>query len=308
MLITMNFYKNYAISDDYNNVKNTFALSWYSFLLRIFEFMGAIGVFDSGYGGLTVLKSLLEKMPEYDFIYYGDNDRAPYGTRTFEEVYEYTLAAVKKLFERGCPLVILACNTASAKALRSIQQKYLPLHAPDKRVLGVIRPSAEVVWAMSETHHIGLLATEGTVRSESYRLELEKFSPGTILYQHACPAWVPLIEDDSWDTEAGRSLIQQDVAQLLAMSPEIDTVLLACTHYPIVAGYLRTIIPSHIRIVSQGEIVASSLADYLERHPAIDGELSRNRTVHYYTSGNAGLFNQQAEKIIHMRTNAVEME
>lgn len=266
--------------------------------------MGAIGVFDSGYGGLTILKSLLEKMPEYDFIYYGDNLRAPYGIRTFEEVYEFTLDAVKKLFDRGCPLVILACNTASAKALRSIQQKYLPQNAPEKRVLGVIRPSAEVVGAMSKTHHIGLLATEGTVRSNSYRLELDHFSPQTNLFQQACPAWVPLIEEDQFDTEEGRRQIQADVNQLLDASSEIDTVLLACTHYPIVAPFLKTIIPKHIQIVSQGEIVSESLLNYLNRHPEMDELLSRNGTVNYFTSGSPELFDLQAEKIIHMKTNA----
>lgn len=269
--------------------------------------MGAIGVFDSGYGGLTILKSLVETMPEYDFIYYGDNLRAPYGTRTFEEVYEYTLAAVRKLFDKGCPLVILACNTASAKALRSIQMKYLPENEPEKRVLGVIRPSAEVVGAMSKTHRIGLLATEGTVRSESYRLELEKFSPETKLYQLACPEWVPLIENDSWDTEAGREQIEKDVQKLLSLSSEIDTILLACTHYPIVESYLRAIIPPSIQIVSQGEIVAISLKNYLERHPELDGQLTRHGTVSYYTSGSPELFNQQAEKIIHMKTNGVKV-
>lgn len=266
--------------------------------------MGAIGVFDSGYGGLTILKSLVEKLPEYDFIYYGDNLRAPYGTRTFEEVYEFTLAAVEELFEKGCPLVILACNTASAKALRSIQRKYLPVSAPDKRVLGVIRPSAEVVGLLSKTHHIGLLATEGTVRSESYQLELNKFSPHTHLFQHACPAWVPLIEDGIFDTEEGRAQIQKDVKQLLEMSAEIDTILLACTHYPIVESYLRTIIPNHIQIISQGNIVAESLKDYLDRHVEIDAQLTKNGTIRYYTSGSPELFDLQAEKIIHVKTKA----
>lgn len=269
--------------------------------------MGAIGVFDSGYGGLTILKSLLDKMPEYDFIYYGDNLRAPYGTRTFQEVYEFTLDAVQKLFEKGCPLVILACNTASAKALRSIQQKDLLLMSPEKRVLGVIRPSAEVVGELSKTHRIGLLATEGTVRSESYRLELEKFSPHIKLFQHACPKWVPLIEEGLSGSEEGRKQFENDVKQLLDMSSEIDVILLACTHYPIVAPFLRTIVPNHIQIVSQGEIVAESLTDYLVRHPEMNALLSKNGLVSYYTSGSPELFNLQAEKIIHMKTNAKTM-
>lgn len=270
--------------------------------------MGAIGVFDSGYGGLTVLKSLLEYMPDYDFIYYGDNKRAPYGTRSFEEVYEFTLEAVKQLFDKGCPLVILACNTASAKALRSIQRKYLPEAAPDKRVLGVIRPSAEVVGRLSKTHHIGLLATEGTVRSESYRLELEKFSPHIELFQHACPAWVPLIEAGNAHSEEGQKQVKEDVRKLLEMSPDMDTILLACTHYPILASYLQTIIPDTVQLVSQGDIVAESLKNYLYRHPEIDQQLTKTASVTYYTSGSPELFNQQAEKIIHMKTNARSIE
>jgi glutamate racemase len=270
--------------------------------------MGAIGVFDSGYGGLTILKSLLEKLPEYDFIYYGDNNRAPYGTRSFEEVYEFTLDAVQKLFEKGCPLVILACNTASAKALRTIQQKYVPANAPDKRVLGVIRPSAEVVGALSKTHHIGLLATEGTVRSESYRLELEKFSPHIFLYQHACPTWVPLIEAGEIFSEEGKLQIQEDISKLLEQSEEMDTILLACTHYPIIESYLRTIVPSSIQLVSQGDIVSDSLSDYLKRHAEMEEQLTKNGTVEYYTSGDPELFDLQAEKIIHMKTRARLME
>lgn len=266
--------------------------------------MGAIGVFDSGYGGLTILKSLLEYLPENDFIYYGDNYNAPYGTRSFEEVYEFTLDAVKKLLEKDCPLIILACNTASAKALRSIQQKYLSVEHPTKRVLGVIRPSAEIVGALSKTNNIGLLATEGTVRSDSYKLELNKFSPHIDLFQLACPAWVPLIELDLHNSEDGKKQIQEDVEKLLEMSPDIDTILLACTHYPIVENYLRTIIPQNISIISQGKIVAESLIDYLNRHPEIDALLSKNSTVQYFTSGSPEIFSLQAEKIIHMKTNA----
>lgn len=269
--------------------------------------MGAIGVFDSGYGGLTILKSLLEYLPENDFIYYGDNFRAPYGTRSFEEVYEFTLDAVKKLLEKDCPLIVLACNTASAKALRSIQQKFMSIEHPDKRVLGVIRPSAEVVGELSKTHQIGLLATEGTVRSESYKLELNKFSPHINLFQQACPAWVPLIESDMYNSEAGKQQIQEDVNKLLAMSPDMDTVLLACTHYPILENYLRTIIPSNISIVSQGKIVAESLVNYLNRHSEMDTLLSKNGTVRYFTSGDSVAFNLQAEKIMHMKTNAEKL-
>lgn len=270
--------------------------------------MGAIGVFDSGYGGLTILKSFLQKMPDYDFVYYGDNERAPYGTRSFEEVYEFTLEAVIKLFEMGCPIVILACNTASAKALRTIQQKYLPVHYPDRRVLGVIRPSAEVVGKLSKTHHIGLLATEGTVRSESYRLELEKFHPHIQLYQQACPTWVPLIEEDKYNTEEGKKQIKEDVEKLLSNSTEIDTILLACTHYPIVAPYLESIVSKTIQVISQGEIIADSLIDYLQRHTEIEARLSKMGKVDYFTSGDSDVFNKQAEKIIHFQTNASLMK
>jgi glutamate racemase len=266
--------------------------------------MGAIGVFDSGYGGLTILKSLLGKLPEYDFIYYGDNLRAPYGTRSFEEVYEFTLAAVQKLFDLGCPLVILACNTASAKALRSIQQNYLPKHAPDKRVLGVIRPSTELVGAMSNSHSIGLLATEGTVKSESYLIELEKFSPETTLYQHACPAWVPLIENGQHETEEGKKIIQKDIELLLEKSPNIDTLLLACTHYPIVEEYIKSVVGPSIQVISQGDIVASSLVDYLERHSEMKNRLTKNSSINYFTSGEPTLFDEQAQRIIHMETHS----
>lgn len=270
--------------------------------------MGAIGVFDSGYGGLTILKSLIEKMPQYNFIYYGDNERAPYGTRSFEEVYEFTLEAVQKLFEHGCPLVILACNTASAKALRTIQQKYLPVHAPTNRVLGVIRPSAEIVGELSRTHHIGLLATEGTVRSNSYALELEKFSPHIELFQHACPGWVSMIEEGIINSPEGLAKIKEDVEQLLNQSEQIDTILLACTHYPIIKHLIGQFVPESVTLVSQGEIVAESLIDYLNRHSEIDEKLEKNSEVVYYTSGDPLLFDQQAEKILQFKTKAIHME
>lgn len=266
--------------------------------------MSAIGVFDSGYGGLTVLKSLMAKLPQHDFIYYGDNERAPYGERTFEEVYEFTLEATKKLFDLGCPLVILACNTASAKALRSIQQKYLPINEPSKRVLGVIRPSAEVVGELSHTHHIGLLATEGTVRSNSYKLELEKFSPHIELFQWACPKWVPLIEEDMVYTDLGKKQIQHDVDDLLALSPAIDTIILACTHYPIIEDLIRSVVPPSIQLVAQGDIVAQSLVDYLERHPEMNEKIAKNATVTYYTSGDSKLFDRQAKKFMDLDTQS----
>jgi len=270
--------------------------------------MGKIGVFDSGYGGLTVLQSLVEKLPNYDFIYYGDNLRAPYGTRSFNEVYRYTLKAVQELIAMDCPLIILACNTASAKALRSIQQHYIAKHEPNKRVLGVIRPSAEVIDRYSKTKHIALLATPGTVKSDSYKIELEKFAPHSTLYQYACTNWVSLIENNQWNTPFGEQQITHDLNRLLDQSKQIDTLLLACTHYPILIPLLVKKTPKNIRIIAQGDIVANSLVDYLMRHPQMDQQLSKKATIQYYTSGDPALFNLQAQKIIHMNTQAIQWE
>jgi glutamate racemase len=258
--------------------------------------MGPIGVFDSGYGGLTVLEDLKKRLPSYDYLYLGDNARAPYGTRSFDVVYEFTLEAVKELFNRGCSLVIIACNTASAKALRTIQQNDLPRIAPEKRVLGVIRPSTEVIGTISETGHVGVLATEGTVRSESYVIELKKFSPETIIHQHACPMWVPLIENDRQDSEAGKLFIKEDLELLLSKDPDIDTILLACTHYPILKQYIESVVPNHVKIVSQGSIVAESLVDYLERHPEIERNCSKGGQIQFLTSENAEVFNAKASQ------------
>jgi len=267
--------------------------------------MGKIGVFDSGYGGLTVLESLRKKLPQYDFLYYGDNIRAPYGTRTFDEVYNYTLSAVKELISMDCPLIILACNTASAKALRSIQQNYLIKYAPEKRVLGVIRPSAEILGQLSKSHHIGLLATIGTVNSNSYQIELQKFSPHSKLYQYACSNWVSLIESDTWNTQQGHKEIIYDLKNLLTLSDQMDIILLACTHFPILARFLRENIPNNIRIISQGDIVATSLIDYLQRHKEIDKRLTKNTKVEYYTTGDANIFNLQAKKLLTLNVQSI---
>ncbi|TNF47120.1 MAG: glutamate racemase [Bacteroidetes bacterium] len=256
--------------------------------------MGPIGVFDSGYGGLTILQDLRNKLPEYDYLYLGDNARAPYGTRSFDVVYEFTYEAVRELFDRGCHLVILACNTASAKALRTIQQKDLPTLAPNKRVLGVIRPSAEVIGSITKTGHVGVLATEGTVRSNSYFLELQKLSPETIIEQHACPMWVPLIENDRHTSEAGKMFIKEDLDQLLDKDPQIDTILLGCTHYPILKEFIESYVPKNIHVVSQGAIVAESLADYLMRHPEIERNCTKNSNVDFLTSENVEIFNRKA--------------
>ncbi|GAB3321665.1 glutamate racemase [Larkinella ripae] len=258
-----------------------------------------IGVFDSGYGGLTVLKSIVRQLPQYDYVYLGDNARTPYGTRSFETVYHYTLECVQHLFAMGCRLVILACNTASAKALRNIQQLDLPTLAPDLRnrpvrVLGVIRPTTEVIGQYSKTGHIGILATRGTVSSESYTVEIEKFFPTLNVYQEACPMWVPLVENGEHDSPGADYFVQKHLNRLLVQSPEIDTVLLACTHYPLLLPKIRQFIPDTLTVLSQGEIVARSLEDYLHRHPEIDAQCSRGQTLNFYTTDSADEFAQKA--------------
>jgi glutamate racemase len=256
--------------------------------------MGPIGVFDSGYGGLTVLKELKKILPQYDYLYLGDNARAPYGTRSFEVVYEFTLQAVEELFSRGCSLVILACNTASAKALRSIQIKDLPIIAPEKRVLGVIRPSTESLGKLSKTGHIGVLATPGTVKSKSYSIETAKFFPEIKVTERACPMWVPIIENNRQDSEAGRLFLSEDFNALLESDKEIDTVILACTHYPLVANYLKEISPRGIEIISQGEIVANRLKDYLARHAEIDVKCSKDGSLQFLTTETSEIFEEKA--------------
>ncbi len=255
---------------------------------------GPIGVFDSGYGGLTVLSEIVKQLPEYDYLYLGDNARAPYGTRSFDVVYEYTLEAVKELFSRGCELVVIACNTSSAKALRTIQQNDLPKIDDNKRVLGVIRPSTEVIGGLTKTGHIGILATEGTVKSESYVIELKKFSPTTVVVQHACPMWVPLIENNEHLSVAGKLFIQEDLQLLLKKDPKIDVIVLACTHYPILKEYIETIVPSTIEIISQGKIVAEKLSDYLKRHNQLEKSCSKNGEIHFLTTENSLDFDRKA--------------
>ncbi|MBL1281378.1 MAG: glutamate racemase [Fluviicola sp.] len=256
--------------------------------------MGPIGIFDSGYGGLTILNDIRKKLPEYDYLYLGDNARAPYGTRSFEVVYEFTLQAVNELFNRGCELVIVACNTASAKALRTIQQEDLVKIDAQKRVLGVIRPSSEIIGQYTQSNHIGILATQGTVDSESYLIEINKFSPQCDVYQQACPMWVPLIENNEQDTKAGREFIKKDIEALLAMNKRIDTILLGCTHYPVIKEYIESVVPENVEIIAQGNIVANSLADYLLRHPLMNSQCTKNGTVHFLTTENAEEFNKNA--------------
>lgn len=255
---------------------------------------GPIGVFDSGYGGLTVLREIMAALPAYDYVYLGDNARVPYGTRSFETVYRYTLECVEQLFALDCPLVILACNTASAKALRTIQQKDLPGMAPDRRVLGVIRPTTEIIGNRSLTGHIGVFATPGTVNSGSYLIEIEKFFPEVKVTQEACPMWVPLVENNEHLSPGAEYFIRKHTDALLAQDPDIDTVLLACTHYPLLMPQLRKALPAHIRIISQGPIVAGSLTDYLRRHPELDSRLTRKGRRSYFTTESSHDFDQKA--------------
>jgi len=253
-----------------------------------------IGIFDSGYGGLTVFKEIEALMPSYDYIYLGDNARAPYGSRSFESVYQYTLSSVKWLFEQGCPLVILACNTASAKALRSIQQNDLANIDPTKRVLGVIRPTAEYIGAHSKSKAIGVLATKGTVLSNSYSIEIQHIDASLKVYQQACPTWVPLIENNEYETAGASFFIERDVKNLLAQNKDIDTVLLGCTHYPIIEKQIRAYLPATVQLISQGAIVANSLEAYLKRHSAMELAISKHGTQQFYTTDDVHDFNQHA--------------
>lgn len=255
---------------------------------------GAVGIFDSGYGGLTVLSGIKSVLPEYDYIYLGDNARAPYGNRSFERVYEFTLEAVKWFFKQGCHLVILACNTASAKALRTIQQVNLPQIDPEKRVLGVIRPTAEQIGLASKSGHIGVMGTEGTIQSKSYQIEISKLHPHITVIGEACPMWVPLVENREYDKPGADYFIKQHVDNLLTRDPQIDTIILGCTHYPLLMEKIRRYLPENISIISQGEVVAYSLKDYLRRHPEIDEKCTKEGTTRYFTTDSPDKFTHQA--------------
>jgi glutamate racemase len=267
---------------------------------------GPIGVFDSGYGGLTILDKIRSLMPQYDYLYLGDNARTPYGPRSFEVVYEFTLQAVKKLFELGCPLVILACNTASAKALRTIQQTNLPFIDPTRRVLGVIRPTAECIGELTQTRHIGILATTGTIKSESYLMEVHKLFPDVTVTGEACPMWVPLVENNEYHSEGADYFVQKHIHQLLEKDPNIDTLILGCTHYPLLMEKIRQFTPSHIRIVPQGEYVASSLQDYLKRHPEMDIRCTKGGTCRFLTTESTAKFEESAS--IFLRQDKMEVK
>lgn len=255
-----------------------------------------IGVFDSGYGGLTVLKELVKTLPGYDFLYLGDNARTPYGTRSFEVVYEYTLQCVKYLFSQNCPLVIIACNTASAKALRNIQQLDLPKIAPDHRVLGVIRPSVEKVAEITGNGHVGVLGTSGTVASESYPIELQKWSDGKVVstVQEACPMWVPIVENNEIGTEGAEYFIKKNIENILRKDKDLDTLVLGCTHYPLLIETIQKYVPKNINILQQGEITAEKLRQYLLRHPEIESKLTKNATLQFLTTESAENFNGKA--------------
>ena len=269
---------------------------------------GPIGVFDSGYGGLTILNEIRKEMPQYDYIYLGDNARAPYGTRSFDVVYEFTVQAVEKLFKLGCPLVILGCNTASAKALRSVQRYYLPKYAPDRRVLGVIIPTAEVVGQLSRNQHIGVLATSGTISSDSYTMEIVKQSPKAVVTGLACPMWVPIIENGEADKPGADYFVKDSIDNLMALDPEIDTVILGCTHFPLLMDKIKKYIPEHVKIVPQGKYIARSLQDYLRRHYEMREKITMNGTCTYYTTESAEKFQESAALFLNEDAKNLEVK
>lgn len=263
-------------------------------MTRLSTTPGPIGVFDSGYGGLTILDEIRRKLSQYDYIYLGDNARAPYGTRSFDIVYRFTLEAVRYLFEQGCQLVILGCNTASAKALRSIQQNDLPAIDPARRVLGVIRPTVEKIGEITKTGNIGIVGTPGTIRSHSYEMEIEKLYPGFRTFTQACPMWVPLVENGEATGEGTDYFVKRDVERLMAQNPGIDTVILGCTHYPLLKDKVEKYVPEGVTVLSQGAIVADSLADYLNRHPEMTARCSKGATCRYLTTESSDKFSESA--------------
>ena len=260
---------------------------------------GPIGIFDSGYGGLTILHGIRQLLPEYDYLYLGDNARAPYGPRSFDVVYEFTRQAVVKLIEMGCHLVILGCNTASAKALRTIQQNDLPQIDAERRVLGIIRPTAEVIGSLTSSRHVGVLATEGTIKSESYDLEIHKLHPDIEVSGVACPFWVPLVEYNEADSPGADYFVKKRIDEIMRKDPDIDTIILGCTHYPLLMPKILKYLPSGVRVVPQGEYVAESLKNYLERHQNIEAKCSKGASVHYLTTENPNKFKEQAQIFLH---------
>ncbi len=269
---------------------------------------GPIGVFDSGYGGLTVLKEIVAGLPQYNYLYLGDNARAPYGTRSFETVYQYTLEAVQWFFSQGCSLVILACNTASAKALRTIQQNDLERIAPGKRVLGVIRPTTEIIGSFSSTGTVGILGTKGTMESGSYPIEIAKFYPKIKVYQEACPMWVPLIENNEHQSSGADYFVKKHIDKLLSSSAKIDTILLACTHYPLLMDKIKQFIPAGVQVLSQGKIVAKGLEDYLNRHPEMAEKCSKNGQIDFFTTDSTEDFDNHAANFYGKPVNSSHLQ
>lgn len=255
---------------------------------------GPIGVFDSGYGGLTILHGIRQLLPQYDYIYLGDNARAPYGSRSFDVVYQFTRQAVLKLFSMGCQLVILGCNTASAKALRTIQQTDLPELDSRRRVLGIIRPTAEIIGKLTDSRHVGILATEGTVKSESYNMEINKLWPDIEVTGVACPLWVPIIENNEANGPGADYFVKKRIDHILSLDPRIDTIILGCTHYPILIPKIKQYVPEGIRIISQGKYVAESLKDYLNRHADMDERCTKGGSARYFTTENEEKFKENA--------------
>ena len=269
---------------------------------------GPIGVFDSGYGGLTILHGIRQRLPEYDFMYLGDNARAPYGSRSFEVVYQFTRQAVLKLFSMGCQLVILGCNTASAKALRSIQQRDLPQWDEDRRVLGIIRPTAEVIGQLTTSRHVGLLATPGTILSGSYEMEIAKLFPDIKLSGVGCPLWASIVEANEADSPGADYFVQKRIDMLMRKDPEIDAVILGCTHYPLLMSSIVKHVPTGVRIIPQGEYVANSLRDYLNRHTAMDERLTKNGTCQYFTTESEDKFEETAQIFLHEKVNVKHVD
>jgi glutamate racemase len=264
---------------------------------------GPIGVFDSGYGGLTILHAIRQRLPEYDYLYLGDNARAPYGPRSFDVVYQFTRQAVLRLFEMGCHLVVLGCNTASAKALRTIQQKDLPQWDADRRVLGVIRPTAEIIGNITRSRHVGVLATEGTIRSESYNMEINKLHPDISVSGVACPFWVPLVEYNEADSPGADYFVKKRIDQIMNLDPAIDAIILGCTHYPLLMPKILKYLPAGVCVIPQGEFVADSLADYLQRHTDMQQRCSTGATVRYLTTENSDKFSESARIFLHEPVN-----
>ena len=276
--------------------------------MKLSQVPGPLGVFDSGYGGLTILHGIRQLLPRYDYMYLGDNARAPYGSRSFDVVYEFTRQAVAKLFEMGCHLVILGCNTASAKALRTIQRQDLPVWDAERRVLGVIRPTAELIGTLTKSRHVGLLATEGTVRSESYKLEIRKLYPDIKVTGVPCPLWVPIIENNEADSPGADYFVQKSIHQLMTLDPQIDTIILGCTHYPLLMPKISKYVGKGVRVVPQGEYVAKSLKDYLHRHETIEKKCTKEGTCRYFTTENPEKFKESAQIFLHKQVNVAHID